>query len=309
MQSVLSLIERVAQERVAGVDHRGVGYGEGAGRARDSPPVGARRVRASTSIAPHSPRALLESELFGHERGAFDRARRAQAGAARAGQWRHVFLDQIGDARREGPRRSSSARWSWDASIGWVARRRCTPTCASWRRPTDDLAQRCGRAERFAAISTTASTRSASDAAAAARARGRTFRCWRALPRRFARSVAPALTEEAMAALRALSVARQRAGAAQRDRARGARWRPAAHSRERPAAWRGARSNGGRATDPARAAGQVERQHIETVLAHAAGTRGGRRTFSASLPRHCTARSASTASPSGNRGVMGSTHQ
>ena len=46
------------------------------------------------------PESLLESELFGHKRGAFTGADRDKSGPVRSGRWRNLFLDEIGETAR-----------------------------------------------------------------------------------------------------------------------------------------------------------------------------------------------------------------
>ena len=76
--------------RPDGDDQRRVGDRQGTGRAR---PARLRQTPGRPFVAINMaaiPRELIESELFGHERGAFTGATNAHPGPLRAGQWRHA---------------------------------------------------------------------------------------------------------------------------------------------------------------------------------------------------------------------------
>ena len=55
------------------------------------------KLRLSSSTAVPSPEGLIESELFGHERGAFTGATTASEGRFREANGGTVFLDEIGE--------------------------------------------------------------------------------------------------------------------------------------------------------------------------------------------------------------------
>ena len=81
MHAVLALVERVATSDSPVLITGESGTGKELARARDAPAVRARRARSSTSDCAALAEELLESELFGHERGAFTGAdRRASSG-------------------------------------------------------------------------------------------------------------------------------------------------------------------------------------------------------------------------------------
>jgi len=94
----LRLLERVAPSEATTIlllGESGVGKGVIARALHDSSRRAARSFLTITCTA--LPETLLESELFGHERGAFTDARQQKRGLVELAQGGTLFLDEIGD--------------------------------------------------------------------------------------------------------------------------------------------------------------------------------------------------------------------
>ena len=79
-------------------DLRRIGHRQGAARARDPPRQPPRGDKPFVAVNCGAiPEPLLESELFGHARGAFTRRGAGAQGAVPGRRRRHDFLDEIGD--------------------------------------------------------------------------------------------------------------------------------------------------------------------------------------------------------------------
>jgi two-component system, NtrC family, nitrogen regulation response regulator GlnG len=102
------------------------------------------------------PRELIESELFGHEKGAFTGAAQRFAGRFEQAQGGTLFLDEIGDMPMEAQTRLLRVLQEGEyMTVG--GRTRSRPTCASSPRPIASCASslRRGRSARTCIIAST----------------------------------------------------------------------------------------------------------------------------------------------------------
>jgi two-component system nitrogen regulation response regulator GlnG len=97
MQEVFRAIGRLAQSQATVLITGESGTGKELVAARCTATAHAPRNRSSRSTPPRSPKDLLESELFGHERGSFTGAQAMRRGRFEQAEGGTLFLDEIGD--------------------------------------------------------------------------------------------------------------------------------------------------------------------------------------------------------------------
>ena len=285
----------------AGGAHRldGAGAGrerhrQGAGGARDPRPLAPRASRPSCpSTAARSPRELLESELFGHEKGAFTGAVASKPGLIELADGGTLFLDEIGEMEPEIQVKLLRVL-ERTRSSAWAARGGARSTCA-WSPPPTAISRRRSRPAGSARTSSTASTRSRSRCRRCASA----ARTCAVLVEHFLEQNATygrkRVSDRGHGGARALRLARQRARAAARGPARGdplpGRRDPARGPARRDP--RRSRAERDRRRQPGGDGAPAHHHHAAPAWA---GIARRRPPCSASIPRRSTARSRSTAS-------------
>jgi Nif-specific regulatory protein len=97
LQHVLKQVHRIADTQATVLITGDSGHRQGKGRAHDPPDQPAQRPAVHLHQLRGHPPDLLESELFGHEKGSFTGANASKAGKILMADRGTLFLDEIGD--------------------------------------------------------------------------------------------------------------------------------------------------------------------------------------------------------------------
>ena len=131
MQEIYRIIARLIDHRPDGADHRRIRHRQGAGgqalhdfgKRRDGPFIAVNMAAI--------PRELIESELFGHEKGSFTGANGRRVGRFEQAKGGTLFLDEIGDMPLEAQTRLLRVLQQGEfMPVGGTSR--SAPTCGSW---------------------------------------------------------------------------------------------------------------------------------------------------------------------------------
>jgi transcriptional regulator of acetoin/glycerol metabolism len=121
--------------RIAGADPRRERHRQGTGGAHPAPPVAAHDQPFVAINCGAIPEHLIQSELFGHEKGAFTGAHQRKAGRIEAAHGGTLFLDEIGDLPLE--LQANLLRFLQEKHIERVGGSQPIPwMCGCWPRPT-----------------------------------------------------------------------------------------------------------------------------------------------------------------------------
>ena len=97
MRQVYEQVSQVARDQYDGADPRRVGDRQGADRARHPLQLAARPQTVRQGELRGAAQSLIESELFGYEKGAFTGAHGSKKGRFELADGGTLFLDEIGE--------------------------------------------------------------------------------------------------------------------------------------------------------------------------------------------------------------------